>query len=121
MKKTVVVVGASPKEERYSNKAVRMLLDFGHHVLPINPQSNAIYDQACYPNLTAVQQPVDTVTLYVGPARSVALLPEILALKPKRIIMNPGAESDEVEKQAQAAGIEVVRGCTLVMLQTHQF
>jgi hypothetical protein len=44
-----------------------------------------------------------------------------MALKPQRIIMNPGAESDALETVAQANDIEVIRGCTLVMLRTQQF
>jgi len=35
--------------------------------------------------------------------------------------MNPGAENDELEAAAQAQQIEVIRGCTLVMLRLGQF
>ena len=33
--KTVVVLGASPKPERYSNQAVVMLKDHGYEVIPV--------------------------------------------------------------------------------------
>ena len=46
---------------------------------------------------------------------------EILKLHPKRIIMNPGAENATLATAAQAQQIEVVEGCTLVMLRTGQF
>lgn len=65
--------------------------------------------------------PIDTVTLYLGEARSDPLIEEIIAVKPRRIIMNPGAENDRLDSEASAAGIEVVHGCTLVMLKTRQF
>ena len=35
--------------------------------------------------------------------------------------MNPGAENHELRKAAEAQGIEVVEGCTLVMLRTGTF
>lgn len=35
--------------------------------------------------------------------------------------MNPGAENFALAEKAEAAGIEVVEGCTLVMLQTGEF
>jgi len=117
----VVVLGASPKPERYSNQAVHDLLEHGHHVYPVHPTSEAIHEQACYKNLEAIDVPVDTLTLYVGPDRSNKLSDSIFKLKPKRIIMNPGTENDALEAQAQAQNIEVVRGCTLVMLRTQQF
>lgn len=121
MAQKVVVLGASPKAERYSNKAVKMLLDYGHEVFPIHPTTEAIHSQLCYKNLQSIQYPIDTLTLYIGEERSSKMRDEILALQPKRIIMNPGAENPVLQKQASKQGIEVVNGCTLVMLQTKQF
>jgi len=118
---TVVVLGASPKEERYSNKAVKKLLDHDHKVLPVHPKCTEIHGQKCYAHIDDITENVDTLTLYVGKDKSMNLLDNILKMKPRRIIMNPGAENDELEKIAQAQDIEVVRGCTLVMLSTQQF
>lgn len=117
----VIVLGASPKAERYSNKAVHELAAAGHWVFPVHPRCAEIHGQKCYPALEAVPQPVDTITLYIGEERSKLLEDKILSLKPRRIIMNPGAENHELENKAQAQNIEVVRGCTLVMLRTQQF
>jgi len=118
---TVAVLGASPKADRYSNKAVFELAQHGHVVFPINPSAEQIHEQKCYPNLATVPTEIHTLTLYVGTDRLSQLQPEILQLRPKRIIMNPGAENDELEAAAQAQQIEVIRGCTLVMLRTGQF
>ncbi|WP_353570056.1 CoA-binding protein [Candidatus Albibeggiatoa sp. nov. BB20] len=117
----VAVLGASPKAERYSNKAVKMLLEYHHEVLPIHPNTDKIHEQTCYKNLESIQQPIHTLALYVGEERSNKILDEILALQPKRIIMNPGTENEQLKKEAEKQGIEVVKGCTLVMLQTQQF
>jgi len=46
---------------------------------------------------------------------------DILACRPRRIIFNPGAENEALERQAGETGIQTVRGCTLVMLKTGQF
>lgn len=121
MGQRVVVVGASPNPERYSNKAVKDLLAHGHTVLPIHPQAAEIHGQPCIKTLQAVDGTVDTVTLYVGAEKSTALMEHILLLKPKRIIFNPGSENPTLEQQAQAQHIETVQGCTLVMLRTNQF
>lgn len=117
----VVVLGASPKEERYSNKAVYELANHGHHVYPVHPLATEIHGQTCYKHLDDIPGEVDTLTLYVGQERSTQLLDKILSRKPSRIIMNPGAENDLLETKAKEHNIEVVRGCTLVMLRTEQF
>ena len=117
----VVVLGASPKENRYSNKAVRDLLAYGHHVYPVHPLSAEIHGQSCHKHLDEITHNIDTLTLYVGKDRSTQLIDSILSMKPKRIIMNPGAENELLELKAKENNIEVVIGCTLVMLRTEQF
>lgn len=118
---TVVVLGASPKPERYANRAMRMLREHGHRPIPVNPGFAEILGEKCYGALSDVPGPVDTVTLYVGPARSETLIEQIIAAKPHRIIMNPGAENDHLAERASSEGIEVVEGCTLVMLRSRTF
>jgi predicted CoA-binding protein len=118
---TVVVLGASPKPERYSNKAVRALVEHGHRVIPIHPILKQIEGIPTVPALSGVKDPVNTLTLYVGPERGKELLQDMISLVPDRVIMNPGTESDKIEKELNAKGIPVLRACTLVMLRTNQF
>ncbi len=120
-KETVVVLGASPKSERYSNQAVRALVEHGHRVIPVHPLLKKIAGVVAVPALSSVKGPVNTLTLYVGPERGKELLQEMIKLGPDRVIMNPGTESDEIEEELNAKGIAVLRACTLVMLRTGQF
>ena len=46
-KERVVVLGASANPERYSNKAVKLLLKHGHDVVPVNPGQKEIEGLAC--------------------------------------------------------------------------
>lgn len=120
-KRNVAVLGASPKPERYSNQAIRLLASFDYRPIPVNPAYDEVEGLTCFPDLPTVGEPVHTVTVYLGPARSTPLIDEILAANPQRIIINPGAENEELAAAASGAGIEVVEGCTLVMLQTGLF
>ncbi len=120
-KETVAILGASPKPDRYAYKAFEMLLEYGHRPVPINPAFDDILGEKCYPNISDAPKPIDTVTLYLSQPRSTPLIDEIIATKTRRIIINPGAENSELAEKAEEAGIEVVEGCTLVMLQTGQF
>lgn len=120
MSETVAVVGASPNPERYSNQAIRLLHQHGHRVIPVNPAQSEIEGLKVAASLNDIEH-VDTVTMYVGPKHSGAFLPGLLALKPRRVIFNPGAENDELEQALSDAGIEVEEACTLVLLRTGQF
>jgi predicted CoA-binding protein len=119
--RTVVVLGASPKEDRYANMAMRELKAHGEKAVPVNPAFEEILGEKCYASISEVPGPIDTVTLYLGAARSSALMAEITAARPRRIIMNPGAENEELTRMARAEGVEVVHGCTLVMLRIGTF
>jgi predicted CoA-binding protein len=118
---TVAILGASPKPDRYAYKAFELLQEYGHRPVPINPAFADILGEKCYPTISDAPRPIDTVTLYLGEARSNPLIDDIVAAKPRRIIMNPGAENFALAEKAEAAGIEVVEGCTLVMLRTGSF
>ena len=116
--RVTVVMGASPKSDRYAFRAMRMLLEKGFEAIPVNPAFPEVLGRACFKTLAEVPQPIDTVTMYLGSARSDPLVEEIIHARPRRIVFNPGAENDRLENAAREAGIEVVHGCTLVMLQT---
>ncbi len=118
---TVVVLGASPKEDRYSNKAVKLLLEYGHEVIPVHPVAAAVHDLPCIKKLGDITCPVHTLTLYLGPSASTPLQQQIIDLHPQRIIFNPGTENPDLETAARAAGIEVLEACTLVLLKTGRF
>jgi len=117
----VAILGASPKPERYAYKAFELLRDYGHRPIPVNPAFEEILGEKCYPKISDAPNLIDTVTLYLGEARSNPLIDEIIEARPRRIIMNPGAENFVLAQKAEDAGIEVVEGCTLVMLRTGQF
>jgi len=120
-KQTVVVLGASPKPERYSNKAVRLLLEHGHRVIPVHPAIKEIESLPVVPALKHIKDAVDTLTVYLSPALSAPLQPDILNLKPERVIFNPGTENPELKQALEREGIVAEEACTLVLLNTEQF
>jgi predicted CoA-binding protein len=118
---TVVVLGATPKEDRYANMAQKLLKEHGHRPIPVNPAFEEVLGEKCFGSIADVPGPIDTVTMYLGEARSTPLISDILAAKPRRIIFNPGAENAQLAQQAQSQNIETLEACTLVMLRTGQF
>jgi hypothetical protein len=118
---TVVVLGASTNPDRYSNRAVRLLMEKGYNVIPVHPRAERVEGLEVKPELQVIDQAVDTLTVYVRPEIALAELDGIRELAPGRVILNPGTESAEMEEHLKEAGIEVVRACTLVLLRTDQF
>jgi hypothetical protein len=118
---TVAVLGATDNPERYSFKAVQLLKHCGHQVIPVNPFLKEVDGQPVTPTLRDIKEPVDTLTLYVGPARLEPLTDDIVRLKPGRVIFNPGTESNALQLALTSAGIPWQESCTLVLLRTREF
>lgn len=121
MGQTVAILGASKNRERFAYQAFRMLSDYGHTPIPVSPKMSELEGVPVRASLTEVKEPIDTLTMYVGPERSASLSDQILALRPKRVIFNPGSENRELAKALRVAGVQVVEDCTLVMLRAGTF
>lgn len=121
MVKTTVVLGASDKEDRYSNKAVAKLIECGHDVIPVNTAGKIIHGIKSIRSVNEVTDKIDTLTMYVNPKISSEISEDILKLPVRRVIFNPGTENDELEAKLCQKGVEVIKACTLVMLATNQY
>lgn len=117
----VAVLGASGNPERYSYQAVVMLAEHGYGVYPVHPSAKPVDGHTCYPNLAAIPDPLDTITVYLSEKNSTPLIEEIIACRPRRVILNPGAESATLTSRCLAEDIQIAEACTLVLLRTGQF
>ena len=119
-KKKTLVLGASENQVRYSNLAIKRLVNYQHPVVAIGRKKGMV---AGIPVETGKKQfnNIDTVTVYLNSVHQKEYYDYIISLHPKRIIFNPGAENDELSNLALQAGIKPVEACTLVLLNTGQF
>jgi len=64
---------------------------------------------------------IDTVTLYVNPTLQEQYYDKILALKPRRVIFNPGTENTYFYTQLTKNDIAFEEACTLVLLSIGEY
>lgn len=112
-----LVLGASPEPTRYSHMAATRLMANNHPVLLVGKRKGTIGGVPIHEHLPTGTV-VHTITMYLAPAHQASLVNELLDLRPRRIIFNPGTENSMFAQAAEERGIEVVEGCTLVMLAT---
>lgn len=118
--KKTLILGASPKPDRYAFKATMRLVTYGHEVVPLGFREGKIGDQHIIIGKPTLEN-IHTITLYLNPKRQEEWYDYILNLNPQRIIFNPGTENPYLIQKAREAGIEVEIACTLVMLSTSQY
>jgi len=117
----VAIIGASPKPERYAYMAFKKLLEKGHEVYLIHPKLEEIEGHNVFHSLKDIPVPIDTITLYVGPDTSSLYQDDIISLRPRRVIFNPGAENPALSEALSKEKIMALEACTLVLLSTSQF
>ena len=112
---TTLIVGATPNPERYAYLATKSLLKHNHDIVLFGIKKGQIDDYEILHDFKGIED-IHTVTMYVGPKHQSSYYQDIINLKPKRVIFNPGTENPEFYKLLQDAGIEIEIACTLVML-----
>jgi len=120
MNKITLVLGASENPERYSNKAIKALTKQGLQVIGIGLKKGKVESTVIITEQQIIEG-VDTITIYLNAHNQLVYYDYILKLHPRRIIFNPGAENQELEKLAAAEGIICENACTLVLLSTNQY
>jgi len=117
----VALLGASENPNRFAYKAMTLLLEKKHNVVLVNPKLKKFNHLEIVADLDQLNEKIDTLTMYVSPKISSELTDKILRFNPSRIIFNPGSENSEIEPKLRTAGIQIVKDCTLVMLNSGRF
>ncbi|SHI32824.1 hypothetical protein SAMN04488096_101141 [Mesonia phycicola] len=119
-KNETLVIGASLKPNRYSNMAINKLRNHNQTTKAIGLREGDVAGVTIETDLKKHQN-IDTVTLYLNPARQEQYYNYIIDLQPRRVIFNPGTENPEFYKLLQKSNIQVEVACTLVLLSTNQY
>ena len=119
--RSFAVVGASNDRSKYGNKVLRAYLQQGRKVVAVNPKESQIEGVLSYPDLAALPEPVDGVSIVTPPAVSEKVLQQAAEAKIRNIWLQPGAERPGWQQQAERLGLTAIGGgpCVLVALRYH--
>lgn len=110
--KTIALLGASPKPERPSNGVMKFLLDWGYHVIPVNPGQvgKSIHGQQVVANLADIDEPVDMVDVFRASHSLPDIVDEILAMRQRPTVLWTQLDvvHEEAARRAEEAGLKVV-------------
>lgn len=116
------VVGASSNPDKYGNMVLRAYQQQGLEVYPINPRAEAIEGLKAYPDLASVPAKLRGVSIITPPKITERVVEEAAAAGAEFVWMQPGAESPEAVRKAEALGLKVIAGgpCYLVLAHFHE-
>lgn len=108
--KTIAMVGASPDKTKFSYGVLRVLHETGYDMIPINPRPGLedIRGLKVYPNLTAIDRPVDMVEVFRKPEDLYGIAEEAIAIGAKVLWGQIGVFNLDAARLAEDAGLKVV-------------
>jgi predicted CoA-binding protein len=119
-KNTFAVVGASRDPQKYGFQVYRDLKNTGYQVYPINPNTNEILGDKCYPSLETLPKKPDVVDVVVPPKVTEHVVETCKRLGITKVWMQPGSESEKVVKFCEENGVQTVHGvCVMVERARH--
>ena len=112
--KVVAVVGASTHRAKYGNRAVRAYRAAGWHVVPIHPTAPTVEGLPAYRTVRDYPGRLDRATVYLPPAKTLAILDDLAAKGVGEVFLNPGSEDEQVITRGEALGLPLVLACSIV-------
>ncbi|MCF6187410.1 MAG: CoA-binding protein [Desulfobulbaceae bacterium] len=106
--KNIAVVGLSPKENRPSNQVARYLLEAGYTIIPVNPGQKQILGRKCYPDLLAIEGPVDVVDIFRRADQVEPIVRDAVSIGARVIWMQQGIVNEQAAALAENAGLTVI-------------
>ena len=108
--KTIAMVGASPDKTKFSYGVLRVLHETGYDMIPVNPRPEIteIRNLKVYPNLVAIDRPVDMVEVFRKAEDLYEVAEEAIAIKAKVLWGQIGVINYEAARIAEEAGLKVV-------------
>jgi predicted CoA-binding protein len=107
--KVYVVVGDTLNEEKYAYRIKHELIDAGYKVYCVGKELASIND---------VPEEIDIIDLCIHPAKGIKLMQECKK-NFKSIVIQPGAESDELLAYLKEKNYSYIEGCLLVGIRLY--
>lgn len=111
----IAIIGASNRRHKYGNIAVRAYKERGDEVFPINPAQSEIEGLKTYRSVLDVPGEIDIASFYVQPAVGLQIIEEVAQKGIKRVLLNPGAESDELLQRCDELGLNATVACSIIL------
>jgi len=119
----IALVGVSQRKDHFSRSLMKELRSHGVDVVPVNPSITELDGEPVYPNVGAIEPPVDGAYLATPRGASEAVLRECHAAGVTKAWLHKGgtgegATSDAAVEFGRAQNMDVVAGqCILMFLE----
>lgn len=111
------VAGDVLNESKYAHRILNALRDAKFNVSGVNPSDKT---GNAYTSLKLVPYKIDVLDLCINPVKGISVVKEAKKLNIDKILIQPGAESEEILDYCRENSIIAIEGCALVELSYYK-
>lgn len=115
---TIAVVGISDRESAPAHSVPAYLQKQGYRIYPVNPKYDQVLGEKAYPDLLAIEDPVDVVLVFRRSDFVPGIVQQAIEIGARVVWMREGIVNPDAAEVAKDAGLNVVMDTC--MRQTHQ-
>ena len=115
--KNWVVVGDVLNSDKYAFRILSSLKDAGFNVVGVNPKDNT---GEAYKSIKEVPFNIDVVDLCINPVKGLEIAKDIQSMNLNKVLIQPGAESEDIMSYCTENNIVAIEGCALVELSRYK-
>jgi len=118
--KIIAIVGLSSNPDKPSNQVAKFLKDHGYTIVPVNPTTDELLGEKCYPTLSAIPFDIDIADVFRRPEDIPSVADDAISKGVKVFWMQEGIANNAAADKLRAAGITVVMDrCTKKEYMAH--
>lgn len=115
--KNWAVVGDVLNSSKYAHRILGSLEEAGFNVVGVNPRDTS---GKIYKSLAEVPYNIEVIDLCINSITGAAIMKEAHESGIKKVLIQPGAESDEILEYCKNNDIIAIEGCALVELSYYK-
>ena len=115
--KNWVVVGDVLNPSKYAHRILNSLSKAGFNTEGVKPNDKS---GELYKSLKEVPYSIDVIDLCINSALGINIVKEASQLKINKVLIQPGAESEEILEYCRNNNITAIEGCALVELSHYK-
>jgi len=124
--KTIAVTGVSSGTPDAANHIFKKFKDGGYTVYPVNPKTDEVEGEPCYPNITRLPNTPEGVVIASPPSSAKAIIEECLKKEIKyawfHSSINQGSLDVEAVRYAEDNGMTIIStGCPMMYISPVDF
>ncbi|MGG7143537.1 CoA-binding protein [Clostridium nigeriense] len=108
-----VVIGDVSNTSKYAYKIINKFREKGYVVSGVHPKGG----NEVYKSLKEVQYKINAIDLCINPKLGLEYLKEAKSLGIENILIQPGAQSEEILRYCKENNINAIENCALVQLR----